>query len=272
MSDLPLELSLVVPAFNEQSRLPPSLALIRGELDQGERSYQVIVVDDGSRDRTSELVEQAKVTWPQLQLITFDRNLGKGAAVRAGMLAASGRLRLFSDADLSTPLSEMRKLEAAIRAGAGIAIGSRALPGSQVELHQPRYRELMGKAYNQLLRRLVLPGVRDSQCGFKMFTAAAAVSCFTPLEIPGFGFDAEVLLRARWSGIAIAEIPVVWRNSIGTRVSSLRDGGQMLADVVRLRRRLGADRRARGERRTKADRDAAEDRRTGQDRRLGGGR
>jgi dolichyl-phosphate beta-glucosyltransferase len=271
VSDLPVELSLVVPAFNEESRLPPSLELIRAELDKAGRPYQVIVVDDGSRDRTSELVEQAKLTWPQLQLIVFDRNQGKGAAVRAGMLAATGRLRLFSDADLSTPLSEIRNLEAAISAGAGIAIGSRALPGSQVELHQPRHRELMGKAYNQLLRRLLLPGVRDSQCGFKMFTAAAAVSCFTPLETPGFGFDAEILLRARRSGVAIAEVPVVWRNSIGTRVSSLRDGGQMLADVVRLRHRLGADRRARGERRAKAVRDAAEDRRTGQDRRRGGG-
>ncbi|MGC1406318.1 MAG: dolichyl-phosphate beta-glucosyltransferase [Candidatus Dormiibacterota bacterium] len=272
MSDLPLDLSLIVPAFNEETRLPPSLALIRGELDQAGRVYQVIVVDDGSRDGTSEMVEQAKLTWPQLQLIVLDRNQGKGAAVRAGMLAATGRLRLFTDADLSTPLPEMLKLEAAIGAGAGIAIGSRALPGSRVELHQPRHRELMGKAYNQLLRRLLLPGVRDSQCGFKMFTAAAAISCFTPLETPGFGFDAEVLLRARRSGISIAEVPVVWRNSIGTRVSSLRDGGQMLADVVRLRRRLGSDRRARGERRTKAVPDVAEDRRTGQERRQGGRR
>jgi dolichyl-phosphate beta-glucosyltransferase len=270
--DTPVELSLVVPAFNEESRLPPSLAQMRGALDEADRPYQVIVVDDGSRDRTSDLVEEARVSWPQLQLIVFERNQGKGAAVRAGMLAASGRLRLFSDADLSTPLSEMRKLEAAISAGAGIAIGSRALPGSQVELHQPWHREMMGKTYNQLLRHLLLPGVRDSQCGFKMFTAAAAVSCFTPLETPGFGFDAEVLLRARRSGIAIAEIPVVWRNSIGTRVSSVRDGGQMLADVVRLRRRLGRDRRAGRERRSEVVRDAGEDRRSGGDRRHGGGR
>jgi dolichyl-phosphate beta-glucosyltransferase len=268
--DMPLELSLVVPAFNEESRLPPSLALMRGALDEAGRSYEVIVVDDGSQDRTSDLVEEARQSWPQLQLIVFRRNQGKGAAVRAGMLAASGRLRLFSDADLSTPLSEMRKLEAAISAGAGIAIGSRALPGSQVELHQPWHRELMGKTYNQLLRRLLLPGVHDSQCGFKMFTAAAAVSCFTPLETPGFGFDAEVLLRARRSGIAIAEIPVVWRNSIGTRVSSVRDGGQMLVDVLTLRRRLGADRRAGRERRSAPVRDAGEDRRTGRDRRHGG--
>ncbi|MFZ0995183.1 MAG: dolichyl-phosphate beta-glucosyltransferase [Candidatus Dormiibacterota bacterium] len=271
MRDVPVEVSLVVPAFNEESRLPPSLALIRGALDEAERSYEVIVVDDGSRDGTSDLVEAARPSWPQLQLIVFERNQGKGAAVRAGMLAASGRLRIFSDADLSTPLSEMRKLEAAISAGAGIAIGSRALPGSQVELHQPRHRELMGKTYNQLLRRLLLPGVRDTQCGFKMFTAAAAVNCFAPLETTGFGFDAEVLLRARRSGIVVAEIPVVWRNSIGTRVSSVRDGGQMLADVVRLRRRLGRDRRAGRDRRSATVRGDSDDRRTGGDRRNFGG-
>lgn len=272
MSDLPVEMSLVVPAFNEESRLPPSLAVIRGVLDEAARSYEVIVVDDGSRDRTADLVEEARLSWPELQLIVFERNQGKGAAVRAGMLAASGSLRLFSDADLSTPLAEMRKLEAAISAGAGVAIGSRALPGSQVELHQPWHRELMGKTYNQVLRRLLLPGVRDSQCGFKMFTAAAAVSCFAPLETPGFGFDAEVLLRARRSGISVAEIPIVWRNSIGTRVSSVRDGGQMLAGVVRLRRSLGRDRRAGRERRSAEVRDSGADRRTGEDRRHGEGR
>lgn len=239
MTEQPIELTLVVPAYNEEERLPPSLDRIRSYLETAARAYEVVVVDDGSRDRTRGLVERAQPGWPQLQLIILAHNQGKGAAVRAGMLAGSGRLRLFSDADLSTPLSEMAKLEAAIAGGAGVAIGSRALPDSQVELHQPRYRELMGKTYNQALRRLVLPGLRDSQCGFKMFTARATVACFTPLQTPGFGFDAEVLLRARLEGIAIAEIPVVWRNSAGTRVSSLRDGGQMLADLVRLRLRLG---------------------------------
>lgn len=237
-----MDLSLVVPAYNEESRLPPSLTLIRSYLDATSRPYEVLVVDDGSRDLTRQLVQRAQPGWPQLQLTTLADNQGKGAAVRVGMLAAAGRLRLFSDADLSTPLSEMPKLEKAIAAGAGVAIGSRALPGSQVELHQPHYRELMGKTYNQALRRLVLPGLRDTQCGFKMFTAAAAVSCFTPLKTPGFGFDAEVLLRARLEGIAIAEVPVIWRNAAGTRVSSIRDGGQMLADLVRLRLRLGLGR------------------------------
>jgi dolichyl-phosphate beta-glucosyltransferase len=236
-----VELSLVLPAYNELGRLPPSLELIRRHLDAAGRQYEVLVVDDGSEDGTRGMVEKFRSGWSQLQLVVFDRNQGKGAAVRAGMLQAVGKLRLFSDSDLSTPIGEMAKLETAITNGAGVAIGSRALPGSQVELHQPLYRELMGKTYNQALRRLVLPGLRDTQCGFKMFTAAAAVSCFTPLRTPGFGFDAEVLLRARLLAIPIAEIPVIWRNAAGTRVSSLRDGGLMLADLVRLRRRVGSD-------------------------------
>ncbi|MGC2191742.1 MAG: dolichyl-phosphate beta-glucosyltransferase [Candidatus Dormiibacterota bacterium] len=241
MSAEMVELSLVLPAYNELVRLPPSLELIRRHLDASGRPYEVLVVDDGSEDGTRGMVEKARSGWPQLQLVVFDRNQGKGAAVRAGMLQAVGTLRLFSDSDLSTPIAEMGKLETAIANGAGVAIGSRALPGSQVELHQPLYRELMGKTYNQALRRLVLPGLRDTQCGFKMFTAAAAVSCFTPLRTPGFGFDAEVLLRARLLAIPIAEIPVIWRNAAGTRVSSLRDGGLMLADLLRLRRRVGSD-------------------------------
>lgn len=241
MSDDPVELSVVVPAYNEESRLPPSLQLMRSYLDGVHRSYEVVVVDDGSRDGTRALVERAQGDWPQLHLVALEHNQGKGAAVRAGMLEAQGRLRLFSDADLSTPLEEMVKLERALAGGAGVAIGSRALPGSRVELHQPLYRELMGKTYNLALRQLVLPGIHDSQCGFKMFTAAAAIGSFTPLETPGFGFDAEILLRARLQGIRIAEVAVVWRNAAGTTVSSLRDGRLMLTDLARLRR-LGSAR------------------------------
>ncbi|MGH7667832.1 MAG: dolichyl-phosphate beta-glucosyltransferase [Candidatus Dormibacteria bacterium] len=241
MSASQIALSLVVPAYNEVSRLPPSLQRIRRHLDSLDRPYQVLVVDDGSTDGTGALVEAAADSWPQLELVAFAHNQGKGAAVRAGMLRATGELRLFSDADLSTPIAEMAKLELAIASGAGVAIGSRALPESQVELHQPIYRELMGKMYNQALRRLLLPGLRDTQCGFKMFTAAATHSCFAELRTPGFGFDAEVLLRAQLKQITIAEVPVVWRNAAGTRVSSLRDGGEMLVDLFRLRRRVGAD-------------------------------
>lgn len=233
-------LSVVMPAFNEEIRLPLSLRRVREFFSSSERPYEVLVVDDGSWDRTPAVVREFADSWPQLRLISLSRNQGKGAAVRAGMLAATGGRRLFTDADLSTPLEELSNLELQLDAGAGIAIGSRALPGSKVERHQPWHREVMGKSYNCLLRLLVLPGLRDTQCGFKVFTAEAAEACFRELECLRFGFDAEVLLRARLNGIKVAEVGVVWHNAPGTKVSSLTDGGQMLIDLWQLRRRWGA--------------------------------
>ncbi len=233
-------LTVVMPAFNEEGRLPLSLRRIREFFNYSERSYEVLVVDDGSWDRTSAVVREFANSWPQLKLISLSRNQGKGAAVQAGMLAATGKRRLFTDADLSTPLDELSKLEVQLDAGVEIAIGSRAVPGSRVERHQPLHRELMGKSYNRLLRLLVLPGLRDTQCGFKLFTAEAADACFRELECRRFGFDAEVLLRACLNGIKVAEVGVAWRNAPGTKVSSLTDGGQMLIDLWQLRRRWGA--------------------------------
>ncbi len=235
-----LDLSVVVPAFNEELRLPPSLDRIHDFLAARDWRYEVVVADDGSRDRTAELVRQRARTWPQLRLVALPENRGKGAAVQAGMLAATGRRRLFTDADLSTPIEEMDRLAARIDGGAEIAIGSRAVDGSRVELHQPAYRELMGKSYNRLLRLLVLPGLHDTQCGFKLFTARAARLCFSELECPGFGFDAEVLLRACRSGLSVVEVGVVWRNASGTSVNSMSDSLKMLAELWRLRRMRGS--------------------------------
>ena len=233
-------LSVVVPAFNEEGRLPLSLRRVREFFNGSERPYEVLVVDDGSGDRTPAVVRESADSWPQLKLISLSRNQGKGAAVQAGMLAASGKRRLFTDVDLSTPLEELSKLELQLEAGVGVAIGSRAVPGSRVERHQPLHRELMGKSYNCLLRRLVLPGLRDTQCGFKLFTAEAADACFRELACRRFGFDAEVLLRARLKGIKVAEVGVAWRNAPGTKVNPLTDGGQMLINLWQLRRRRGA--------------------------------
>lgn len=235
MIDRELPLSVVIPAFNEELRLPTSLGSLRQHLDGRGDRYEVLVVDDGSSDATSTVVQERVAGWPELRLVRLDRNCGKGAAVRAGILAAVGRRRLFTDADLSTPISELAKLESELDRGAGVAIGSRAVPGANVTMHQPAHRELMGKTYNRLLQLAALPGLHDTQCGFKLFTADAALTCFAELECPGFGFDAEVLLRARAAGIRIAEVGVDWRNSVGSRVSSLRDGGRMLLELRRLR-------------------------------------
>ena len=234
-------LSVVVPAYNESARLPGSLRRMREHFDAAGEEYEVIVVDDGSGDDTYSTTAVLAETWPQLRLLRFPENRGKGAAVREGMLDARGELRLFSDADLSTPLDELDSLRARLQGDTKVAIASRALEDSHIEVHQQRRREMMGRTYNRLLQLLVLPGIHDSQCGFKLFTAEAAVACFEPLRTMRFGFDAEVLVRAQAHGWRIAEVPVRWRHVEASRVNSLRDSSRMLYDLLRLRLRRGTD-------------------------------
>jgi dolichyl-phosphate beta-glucosyltransferase len=208
---------------------------MRSYLDGAGESYEVIVVDDGSDDDTEGSVRASAADWPQLELLRLPVNEGKGAAVRAGMLRAQGAIRAFSDADLSTPIEELPRLRAALDGACQVAIASRDLPNSNIEVHQPAWREFMGRSYNRALRVLVLPGIRDTQCGFKVFTAEAAETCFAPLRTFRFGFDAEVLLRARRRGWTIAEVPVRWRHVEESRVGGIRDASRMLFDLLRLR-------------------------------------
>jgi len=238
-------LSLIIPAYNEALRLPPTLVRTREYLDSLAEPYEVIVVDDGSSDATVQLATDAAATWPQLSVLPLARNMGKGAAVRAGMLRARGEHRAFSDADLSTPLEELPRLRERLVGDCAVAIASRALPGATIDVHQPGRREMMGRVYNRMLRVTALPGLHDTQCGFKVFTADAAVGCFTPLRILRFGFDAEVLLRARRAGWTVAEVPVRWAHMEDSRVSPLKDSARVLYDLLRLRlavrdRRRGA--------------------------------
>jgi dolichyl-phosphate beta-glucosyltransferase len=228
-------LSLVVPAWNEAKRLPATLGRIREYLDAGTESYEVIIVDDGSDDGTSEGARGMAKTWRELQVLRLPANRGKGAAVREGILRARGAHRAFSDADLSTPIEELPRLRAQLNTTCHVAIASRDLPGSNIEIRQPGWREFMGRTYNRLLRLLVLPGIRDTQCGFKVFTDVAAETCFVPLETFRFGFDAEVLVRARRNGWSIAEVPVRWRHVEESRVGGIRDASRMLYDLLRLR-------------------------------------
>jgi dolichyl-phosphate beta-glucosyltransferase len=234
-----VDLSVVIPAFDEALRLPPTLARMRDYLDAGTDSYEVLVVDDGSRDDTVAAAEAVAAQWPQLRVLRLPENRGKGAAVREGMLNASGALRAFSDADLSTPIEELPRLRERLGGACHVAIASRDAPGSDIQVHQPAWREFMGRTYNRILRLLVLPGIRDTQCGFKLFTAEAAVALFTPLETFRFGFDAEVLVRAHRRGWEIAEVPVRWRHVEESRVGGIGDALRMLFDLVWLRfRRL----------------------------------
>jgi dolichyl-phosphate beta-glucosyltransferase len=226
------EISIVIPAFNEAGRLPASLDRIEHHLRTTGLSAEVIVADDGSRDATAQVVRERAARWPQLRLVAAERNGGKGAAVRLGMAAARGRYRIFSDADLSVPIDDLEKLLGPLRAGAGVAIASRGLRDSQVELHQPWYRETMGKIFNRLVRIFVLGGVNDTQCGFKAFTAEVADRVFPELQTRGFGFDVEVLYRAHQAGYSIVEVPTRWINSPQSRVHPIRHSTMMFAELL----------------------------------------
>ncbi len=228
-------ISVVIPAYNERDRIPATLQRIREYFDAAGEEYEVIVTDDGSSDGTVDFVRSATADWPQLSVVALERNQGKGAAVRAGMLRARGEHRLFTDADLSTPIEELPRLRERLVGACQVAIASRAVPGATIGVHQPGRREMMGRTYNRLVQLIVLPGLHDTQCGFKVYTAQAAVACFQPLRTKGFGFDAEALLRARRKGWEIAEVPVRWNHRDDSRVSALRNSGMVLLDLVRLR-------------------------------------
>ncbi len=235
-------LSIIIPAYNESRRLPKTLETIRTYLSQcrlsplKDRFAEVIVVDDGSTDGTPSVASSFHDQFPYLRVFSYRPNRGKGHAVKTGMLAAKGQYLLFTDADLSTPVGEVEKLLSAVTSGPfAIAIGSRALPGSELIVRQPVLREWMGRAFNLAVQLLALPGIWDSQCGFKLFSRDAAHRVFSLQRLNGFAFDVEVLFIARRLGFKIAEVPVVWRNDPETKVRAFRDGIRMLADVLRIR-------------------------------------
>ena len=224
-------LSVVIPAFNEARRLPATLARVGEHLAAQGRPHEILVVDDGSSDGTADVARSAGA---DVRVLRHEPNRGKGYAVRRGMLAATGARRLMTDADLSTPIEELARLEAELDRGWDVAIGSRAVAGARVEVHQPAYREAMGRVFNVLVQVLLLPGLADTQCGFKLFTAGAADAAFRACRLDGFSFDVEALYVARLRGLRIAEVPVVWRNDAATRVS-LGGGGTAFLDLLRIR-------------------------------------
>lgn len=226
-------LSLIIPAYNEEKRLEKSLNRIFEYFDQKDYSLEVIVVDDGSADNTADIAEQYKRS--EINVIRQPKNAGKGAAVRAGMIKASGDVRVFSDADLSTPIYEIEKLFSLLNAGADVAIGSRAVDYSMIKEHQPFYREFMGKTFNKIVQLLVIKGIKDTQCGFKGFTRKAAEAIFPKTRINGFGFDVEVLFLARKFGLTIREVSVEWYNDDRSTVNPITDSFNMLVEILRIR-------------------------------------
>ncbi len=228
-------LSVVIPAFNEEKRLPQSLTAVMDFLKEQSYASEIVISDDGSRDRTVALAGERLRGFPHQILITPE-NRGKGHAVRQGMLAATGGYVFFTDADLSTPINEVAKFLAHLEKDQDIVIGSRALPDSQVEIHQNFLRETMGKAFNRIAQRWAFKGIHDSQCGFKGFRREAARKLFSLQKLDGFSFDVEIVFLAQKLGLRLLELPVVWRNSVQSRVRVFRDPLKMFWDVLQIRR------------------------------------
>jgi dolichyl-phosphate beta-glucosyltransferase len=232
------EISVVIPAFNEEARLGQPLREIVRYFRERNRAAEILVVDDGSRDGTSGLVLRLARQYPEIRLIRLPANAGKGYAVRTGVVNASGRLVLFADADGATPIAEIEALEAAIDSGADIAIGSRAVRSESVQVRARLYRRVMGRAFHLLVRTLAVKGIADTQCGFKLFRGPVAQDLFSRMRMNGFSFDVEVLLMARRAGYRIAEVPVNWTHQPGSRVNLVLDSLRMARDVFRIRGNL----------------------------------
>jgi len=230
-----LTYSVVIPAYNESDRIRPTLDEIIRHAQEQNWDAEILVVDDGSRDDTPEIVRAYSREHPQIQLIQNPGNRGKGFSVRNGMLHARGDICLFTDADLSSPISEAEKLFDSIRHGADIAIGSRWLRAELQTERQPLYRQAFGRIFNLLLRIVLGLHFVDTQCGFKAFRREAAQRIFPLQKIERWGFDPEILFLARRLGLRVVEVPVIWAHSEGTRLHPFRDGLRMFGDVIRIR-------------------------------------
>lgn len=231
-------LSVVIPAYDEAVRLPRTLAEVADYLDRAGTRAEVIVVDDGSRDGTSDVVRRAAAADPRVRLIRLPVNSGKGYAVRVGVLSAAGARVLFADADGSTPIEEVERLSAALDAGAALAIGSRERRESGVVVQARLSRRIVGRTFHQIVRFAGVRGIADTQCGFKLFPASIAAHLFSRLRLDGYAFDVELLLLAQRAGLAIAEVPVNWTHRPGSKVNVALDGLRMARDVLRVRSNL----------------------------------
>ncbi len=227
--------SIIIPAYNEAARLGSTLDRVLKYVTAQGWDAEVVVVNDGSRDATADLVREYAQTHPCLRLLENPGNRGKGYSVRSGMLNASGDLLLFTDADLSSPIEEAPKLFSAIENGADVAIGSRWVRPETQTRRQSLLRQFYGRAFNVALRLVLRLRQKDTQCGFKAFTRAAAQTIFPLQQIERWGFDPELLYLARHYGFKVAEVPVAWAHVEGTRISPLGDGLRMFGEVLRIR-------------------------------------
>jgi dolichyl-phosphate beta-glucosyltransferase len=229
------DLSIVIPAYNEELRLERTVRDAVEYFRSSRRSFELIVVDDGSRDGTSALARRLADELSHIRLIRLAANHGKGYAVRSGVVNSLGRLVLFADADGATPFAEIERLEAALDGGADLAIGSRALHAQGVKVRAKLYRHLIGRTFHWLVESLTVKDVKDTQCGFKLFRCGVAHDLFSRMRMNGFSFDVEVLVMAKRRGYRIAEVPVNWTHQPGSKVRLTVDSIHMAADLVRIR-------------------------------------
>jgi len=232
------ELSVIIPVYNEEKRVTKTLEAAFKYLEAKKIKAEILIVDDGSSDETLKVVGKFKsktTTHIVLKTLKQPVNRGKGAAVKAGALAARGKIVLYMDADNATPLSEFEKFKPAFKKGADVIVGSRAVDRKQVKVHQPLYREVIGRVGNIIIQLLVVPGISDTQCGFKAFTLRAAQSIFPLQTIERFGFDVELLFIAKIQGFSILETSVQWMDDPNTRVNAFRDSIRTFADLFIIR-------------------------------------
>jgi glycosyltransferase involved in cell wall biosynthesis len=228
------DLTIIIPSYNEESRLPDTLERIAGYLSDSGRDAEVLVVDDGSKDGTAAVAEYFRIKIPTLRVVSNGVNHGKGYSVRHGMQEARGRIALFTDADLSAPIEEAGKLIDALDTY-DVAIGSRAMDRSLISVHESPFREFAGIIFNKIVRIILWLPFVDTQCGFKAFRCEPCAIIFEQQTIERFGFDPELLYLARHHGLRAVEIPVRWGHSPATKVSMLRDSIQMFIDVFTIR-------------------------------------
>ena len=233
------QISVVIPAYNEADRLGATLRRAVEYLARRGDSYEILVVDDGSRDRTVEVAEA--FSGDGVRVIRHERNRGKGGAIKTGIIASRGVEVLLSDADASTPIEELEKLERRLDE-APVVLGSRAVAGADIRQHQPIYREIMGKTFNLIIRMAGVRGVSDTQCGFKLLRGDVARAIGSRLTIDGFAYDVELVWLARRHGHRVVEVGVIWVDSPDSRVDPIRSSVSMLIDVIRMRFRHSGER------------------------------
>lgn len=228
-------LSVIIPAFNEEKRLPSTLEDIDGYLSKQDYSYEIIVESDGSKDRTVEVTKELMSEIKNLRILDFKQNRGKGYGVREGMLEAKGEYRLFADADNSTPISEVEKMWPYFKEGYDIVIGSRDVKGAILDPPQPLFRRFVGEGFS-LFRKIIIGlwEVKDSQCGFKVFSKKAAEEIFPKCKIDRFAFDPEILIIGKKFGYKIKEVPIYWKNDLESKVK-FKSMIKMAADLFKIR-------------------------------------